>query len=387
MAERHDPLRIAHCSLTEIASDPRILRQVTTQRAMGHDVVSLDRGSPLPVRTMTGREKLRRALAQGPAWVMPKSLVTFGQRIGPVNRALLRGLQQARPGLVHVHNPELLPAVARYAKQTGSPWIYDSHEYSAAERWESLAWRLVFPAFVRALERSCVPAAAAVTCVSDTLAGYLQDDLALAERPVVVRNVPDGEPLRPKPTDPNRILLHYHGLLNSGRGIMRLLSVMQHLPKRFSLRITGPVLQPGYGDLLDEEISKRGLTGRVQRQAAVPNDELIGHAAEADIGIFLFPAHTRHLQCALPNKLFDYAQAGLMVVAGRGQEVVSSIRRNANGIAVADISATAVAEQIAALDAADIDRFKAASFKAAQTDRWSVEQETLINLTRSLLGP
>ena len=336
---------IAHCSLTDIANDPRILRQVTAQEAEGYRVVALDKSDALPVRFMTPMEKLRRAALQLPAWVFPQSLIVRGQLMGPVNKALFQGLETRKPQLIHVHNPELLPAVMKYAQQAGLPWVYDSHEYGPEERLESLPWRLTFPAFVRALEQQCAPHASDVTCVSSTLAGYLQDDWGLATRPCVMRNVPDSQPFKPRPTNPHAILLHYHGLMNSGRGIERLLDVLSHLSPRFRLRLTGPVAQPGYDAAILDYGRSLGLEDRFILHGAVPNAQLIAHAHEADIGLFLYEAHTKQLQCALPNKLFDYAQAGLMVVAGTGLEVRSSLDANGNGLAIGDLDPVNIAAQ------------------------------------------
>jgi glycogen synthase len=49
-------------------------------------------------------------------------------------------------------------------------------------------------------------------------------------------------------------------------------------------------------------------------EPAVPLESVVESAARSDIGVFAPPLATSQFRCMLPNKLFEYLMAGLMVV-------------------------------------------------------------------------
>jgi glycosyltransferase involved in cell wall biosynthesis len=58
-----------------------------------------------------------------------------------------------------------------------------------------------------------------------------------------------------------------------------------------------------------------GIGDRVHFQPAVPQHELLDWTSSADIGVIPYPAVDLNHQFCSPNKLFEFIQAGLPIVA------------------------------------------------------------------------
>ena len=382
---------IVHLSFSFIDDDPRIARQIAAQREAGYRVAAIGYGLGLNHVPMTAAEKLKRAVFQIPAWLAPSPIVTSMQRRGPASRTARRHLEAFRPRQIHIHNPELLPAAVAYARQAEAKGgerpklVYDSHEFAQSERAERLAWRLVFPAYIRALERECLPEIDAVTCVSPTLSRLLRKSYGLDVAPIVLRNIPMYQSVPFRAVRDDFVLLHYHGILNSGRRLDDLVSLLAHLPERFRLRITGPVNQPGYDAYLIGLARKLGVAERLTIEAPIPHADLITHAADADIGIFLNFNSGPQQASALPNKIFEYAMAGLMIVAGPSSDLNDFVETHDCGLVGGDGSIAELAQRIGSLSAEDIDQYKHAALAAATRCNWDQEKRILLELTSRLI--
>lgn len=373
-------MKICHLSLSPVHTDIRIMRQVTCLREAGHDVDLVGYGAGVDLRPMTRIERLRRAALQVPSWVLPDSLsARLAFRIPEIRQMWTAASVPARRyDIIHAHDAEALLVAEKLARHSGAKLIYDSHEFGQGARLESLSWRIAFPAFIRGIERRCLPRAQAVITVSDYLAKALQRSYGLAEEPTVIRNVPSyASVVRPaKPS--GRLLLHYHGILNSGRGLEIVLQALALLPDHFHLRLTGPVRQPGYGEELVSLARKLGVADRVELHDAVPVEQLIEHASQADIGVFVTPGRSVQELAALPNKIFEYAMAGLAVVGGPASDIVNFITRNDLGVAIAAPTAEALADRLRSITPADLATWQANALAAARANNWEQEKVKLL---------
>ena len=339
-----------------------------------------DTSGPIIVdlRPMTALERLRRAALQMPAWVVPDAVATALALRIPEFGQMLSAAGDGAFDLYHAHDAEALLVASVLARRRGAKLIYDSHEYGQGARLESLSWRLAFPAFIRAIERRCMPQAAAVITVSDYLADALQKSYGLREKPAVIRNLPYYQAVARKPSRAGDVLILYHGILNSGRGLEIVIEALARLPGRFRLRLTGPVRQPGYDAALRRLADALGVAGRVAFHDAVPSADLIAHASEADIGIYVTRGQGIQERAALPNKIFEYAMAGLAVVGGPAPGVVDFIERNRLGVAVTDVTPEALAARLLAMTPADLATWQANALAAAKVDNWEAEERKLL---------
>jgi glycosyltransferase involved in cell wall biosynthesis len=105
-----------------------------------------------------------------------------------------------------------------------------------------------------------------------------------------------------------RILL-YQGGLQPGRGISRLIDVIQTIPECVLILMGG-------GPLKEELAAKiETLRGMVYLLDAVPVDRLLLYTASADVGLCMIENYGLSYYLSLPNKLFEYIMAGVPVVS------------------------------------------------------------------------
>lgn len=380
-------MRICHAAFAFIDQDPRILRSIAALRRAGHHVTSVGYGNGVTFQPMTPREKLRYAVRQMPAWVLPTAAVTRLYWTQRQPRELYRALVRVGPDVIHTHDCETLPAAARAARTVGARLVYDSHEFAQSMRAESWLWRLVFPAYARAIEGSEIRRTDATISVGPSMAQLLEQTYRLAKPVAVVRNVPDYVASPFRPVRPERVLLHYHGVINSGRGLANLIETLRLLPQRFHLRLTGPVRQPGYDQHLRAVAEQAGVTQRIEIHEAVAAKDLVAHAATADIGVSVAIDATRQKAAGLPNKVFEYVMAGLMVVGGPAADICALIERHGVGWAIDAPDAPELAARLNGLAPAEIDTFKRTSLEVARELHWEREAEALLRVYEQLDRP
>ncbi|MCM8781922.1 MAG: glycosyltransferase, partial [Candidatus Omnitrophica bacterium] len=208
------------------------------------------------------------------------------------------------------------------SKAIGAHLIYDSHELIVPEPKKSMGLRERFWYW---MERLAIRRANLVIAANEERARLMKTHYGLSRMPTVVRNIPskpegitDKEKkallasypeLRRKP---NELLILYQGNIDLSRGIGRFVQALSYLPKNYRFIVAG-----GGPDL--EALRKMArpfeFEGRFSLLGKVEHRLMPAVTAMADLGIICYPFHgLNNIFCA-PNKLFEYAQAGLPVVA------------------------------------------------------------------------
>jgi glycosyltransferase involved in cell wall biosynthesis len=200
----------------------------------------------------------------------------------------------------------------------------------------------------------------------------------LPRTPLVIANMPDYRVVPVRSTG-QKLELLYHGLLSPGRGIEALIVAVGQLkrPVRLVLRGDG---RRSYVDGLRRLAVRHALPEQVVFEPAVPPEVVIEAAARADIGLFTPPLPTPQARFMLPNKLFEYLMAGLMVIVSNADDVAEVVRRYQCGIVLADVSPRNLAAVIDALEAHEIRRFRGCAHESAHSLSWDNEQAKLIAL-------
>jgi glycosyltransferase involved in cell wall biosynthesis len=125
--------------------------------------------------------------------------------------------------------------------------------------------------------------------------------------------------------------------------------------------------------------SVRQFVDQIRFEPAVPPEEVVARANEADVGLFHLPDHSRQARHALPNKLFEYIMAGLAVCVSDLPEMSPIVRRHGTGLLIDGSSPAAIAGTVNRFTPASIDRFKRRSLVAARELCWEVEQQHLVD--------
>jgi glycosyltransferase involved in cell wall biosynthesis len=168
----------------------------------------------------------------------------------------------------------------------------------------------------------------------------------------------------------------YVGGLMPGRGLERAIRALAYAPE-IRVRLIGPG-NDSYRGSLSRCAEQAGVADRVEISEAVPPSELLDAIAGAALGLMLIEPVCRSYELTLPNKLFEYAAAGLPILASDLPVIGAAVRGDGLGelVAVDDVEAIAAGmRRLAepASNAATRERIRA--FAARET--WERERAVL----------
>lgn len=292
------------------------------------------------------------------------------------NLRLFFYLLKSRVDVFVANDLDTLPANYLASRIKRKPLIYDSHEYFTEV--PELIGRPVVRAIWKGMERMLVPQVDGAYTVSDSIAEVYRDLYKVDFK--VVRNMPVCSEINslsaadPVKSDLPKIVL-YQGALNQGRGIEAAIRAMLYLEG-------AELWLAGDGDItgeLKQMVAELKLDTKVKFLGRLPLDELNGITRQADLGISLEEDLGLNYRFALPNKLFDYIQAGVPVLVSNLPEM----RRIVDRYQIGTIAETHQRKELAELMKTVLfDQTKRQVWKqnlqvAARELCWENEEETL----------
>lgn len=162
-------------------------------------------------------------------------------------------------------------------------------------------------------------------CTSEAMADAMAAEYGIP-KPAVVYNVFPEEDTPAAGTDREKgetVSLHWFSqTIGEGRGLETLFAALPNVKAPLEIHLRGN-LSPARKQWLDELIPE-GFRSRVFTHATVPNQELAARIAQHDIGLAVETDAIRNRDVTITNKIFQYMQAGLAVIATdtRGQHEV-----------------------------------------------------------------
>lgn len=367
---------LAFALLGDMSSSSRALRQVRALAAEGARLVVIgDRPARDPGAIPDGVEvrHIEVTASSGPAYFWA------------AHRAMRKALRDAPARVVLASDLHVLPAAAETARASRAHLAYDAREYypgldAAGRPWVRWVWG--------AIEHRFVSRANVVLTVNGAIADAMRERYGIA-RPVVVRNVSDAPPEGLAPTgdlrarlgtDSGRPVVLYQGLFREGRGLFALADAMREITEATLVCIgEGP---------LEGELRERVGTQSLHVLAFTPPEELRRLTPDADLGAIVARPLTESLRMGLPNKLFEYAAAGVPTLAGSGIEPLAAlIRQFGAGQAVDPDDPAALVTAIRALlfDPAVREPARAGARRLHATHSWFHEREVFLSALLPLL--
>jgi glycosyltransferase involved in cell wall biosynthesis len=203
--------------------------------------------------------------------------------------------------------------------------IYDSHEYFTGV--PEIQNRPFVRKVWQTIERWIFPRLEHIYTVNQSIARIYEEKYNVNVG--IVRNVSykwnrSGNCSRNRLGLPaNRFIVILQGSgINIDRGAEEAVLSMQYLDNTILMII-------GDGDIvknLKQIVSEQGLQSKVMFMEKVPHNILMNFACAADVGITLDKDTNLNYKYSLPNKLFDYIQAGVPVLASKIVEVENIIK-------------------------------------------------------------
>jgi glycosyltransferase involved in cell wall biosynthesis len=279
-----------------------------------------------------------------------------------------------------------LPLAVYAQDQYGGKIIYDSHEYAVGQFQSQRSWRIFTKPLVQAVESQLIGKFDQVSSVSEGICNLLFNSYALNVPVRCIRNLPPYQvcPFR-KTSETIQVL--YQGVLAPGRGLEILISAVSLCQRPVRLTIRGPENKPGYVAKLLKIIEELGVKSCVRITPPIPVNDLVSTANEADIGVLFLPNISAQTYYALPNKIFEYMMAGLMVMTSSQSSIKELITSQGIGLVLNDTTPKNIAKTWDELAPETIDSFKIKSLESAKKYNWENEKEKLLSLCFDLTLP
>lgn len=360
--------------INDLVTDNRVNRTCQTFNESGYHVVLVGRKLPgsLPLPDWPFESKrMRLFFTKGPAFYAFFNLRLFFL------------LLFKRADILYANDLDTLLPNFLMSRLKKIPLIYDSHELFC-EVPELMSTPLKRKIWLK-LEGWIVPRLHACITVNQSIADIFEKKYGVKFH--VVKNIAKApENFTPKtrselglPEDKKIILLQGAGI-NIDRGAEELVEAMKSVENTLLLIIGGGDVWP----LLSERISAGKLEHKVKLIGKLPKSELLHYTFNADLGLSIDKDTNLNYHYSLPNKLFDYIQAGVPVLASRLPEIERIIADYNIGDFIEDHQPTTIAAKLNTLLGSDVLKgYRQNMARAQSTLRWENEKKQLLEVIRS----
>lgn len=307
------------CVTNDLSTDQRVHKTCMALQKSGYWIVLIGRllpeSLPLDRSYFTLRKKLW--FSSGPQFYAEFNVRLFFYLI--MNKEL---------DLIVANDLDTLPAAYLVAKIRKKKLLFDAHELFSEV--PELVNRPLVKWFWKKTEDFILPRITQSMTVCQSIADYYHSKYNIEMK--VVRNVPTfRNTIRTnKLVFPNKKIILYQGALNVGRGLEWVLNAMPLIDNAMLVII-------GNGDIrkeLEAQTTKLKIEDRVQFIGVVSSDMLHEYTASADIGLCLLEEMGLNYYYALPNRIFDYIQAGVPVLATRFPEIAKVVDTYKTGVLI-----------------------------------------------------
>ena len=365
--------RVVVSVINDLSSDQRVHRTCKTLCELGFDVV------------LVGRMK-KESISLKPR-VYQTVRMNLLTQAGPFfyaeyNLRLFLFLLFRKVNVLHANDLDTLLANRLIQRLKNLDLVYDSHEYFTEVP------ELVEGSFAKrvwlSIEQSIFPKLKNVLTVNQSIASIYKKlyDVDLK----VMRNVPISGKFNSEikvksrsdlslPQDKKIILLQGAGI-NADRGAEEMIEAMNWIDAFFLIVGSGDVIID-----LKEKVENLNLSSKVMFTGRVPFEELIFYTKVADVGVTLDKDSNLNYRYSLPNKIFDYFQADLPVIASNLIEVRKVIDEYQAGIILSSHEPKIMASEINDFlnDTIRFNQTKKNVQKAKAELIWENEKEVLIS--------
>jgi len=329
--------RLISSVTSDLVSDQRVHRMVKTLATMGFEI------------RLIGRKKKDTLSLKKRSYAAERISTWFEK--GPLfyaefNVRLFFKILFSKADILLANDLDTLLPNYLVSRIKGIPLIYDSHEYFTEV--PELIQRKIVRKIWLMIERLCFSGVHLGITVCDPIAQAYYEKYGIEMK--VVRNFPNTYDLdvfrdnQAYSIDklPGEKIILYQGSVNVDRGLEQMIEAMKEL-KQCRLIICGD------GDIIDSlkiQARKLDCSNRIEFRGKIAFEELAHITVQADIGLSIEKQNGLSYTYALPNKFFDYIQAGIPSIISTLPEMIK-INKNYNvAVETSSIEPKALAECI-----------------------------------------
>ena len=330
--------RVIVSVINDLSSDQRVDRTCSTLHELGFDVLLVGRLNKKSVSLKPRIYETKRMKL-----LFKKGALFYAE----YNIRLFLFLLFQKFNFLHANDLDTLLANNLIQKIKGGHLVYDSHEYFTEVpelREGSFAKRVWLT-----VERSIFPNLKTVITVNQSIADIYKGLYGVDVN--VIRNVPISGKFNSNikiklksdlslPDGKKVILLQGAGI-NVDRGAEEMVEAMKWIDAIFLIVGSGDVI-----DVLKYNVKVLDLSSKVLFTGRVPFEELIAFTKLADVGVTLDKDTNLNYRYSLPNKIFDYFQADIPVIASNLIEVRKIIEKYEVGIVLTSHDPKTIAKEI-----------------------------------------
>ena len=362
--------------INDLVTDNRVNKTCMALIECGYDVTLVGRklSNSLPIPNWTFKTiRLKMIFKKGPLFYFFFNLRLFF--VGLINKT----------DLFYANDLDTLAPMFLLSKLKKKPLIYDSHELFCevpelkASRIKKSIWQK--------LEGYIIPKLKTCITVNDSIAKIYEAKYNVPFH--IIRNISDfDQSFIPKsrvqlslPEDKKIILLQGAGI-NVDRGAEELIDSMEFVQNAVLYIIgSGDVWE----NLKQKVLFNKNIQNKVVLINKLPKSELINYTFNADLGLSIDKNTNLNYLYSLPNKIFDYIQAEIPILASRLPEIENIILQYKIGDFIDDHNPKTIANKLnEMLYSQQLSSYKKYLAIAKKEITWKSEKEKLLTIIKNI---
>jgi glycosyltransferase involved in cell wall biosynthesis len=250
---------------------------------------------------------------------LPRNFLGYIARYMETYFKLVKTGVSLKPHVIHVHEDSSLPIALAIKRITGAKIVYDAHElYREMTSATALFWKK----WAAKMESMAMQKCSGIIACNSQRAEVMKNDYGAPFLPSVIRNMPPSRQFRPttvlrdyvqKINAAIRHLCLHQGGIWKGRGMETVLRSLCYLPEDTAIVLVGGGDEP-FIERLRQDAIKIGVENRFFIHPPVNQAKLFEMTCSADLGIVIYENISRNNYLCAPNRIYEYAQAGLPIV-------------------------------------------------------------------------
>lgn len=362
--------------INDLVTDNRVNKTCMALIECGYDVTLVGRklSNSLPIPNWTFKTiRLKMIFKKGPAFYFFFNFRLFF--VGLINKT----------DLFYANDLDTLAPMFLLSKLKKKPLIYDSHELFCEV--PELKSSRIKKSIWQKLEGYIIPKLKTCITVNDSIAKIYEAKYNVPF--YIIRNISDfDQTFIPKsrvqlslPEDKKIILLQGAGI-NVDRGAEELIDAMEFVQNAVLYIIgSGDVWE----NLKQKVLFNKNIQNKVVLINKLPKSELINYTFNADIGLSIDKNTNLNYLYSLPNKIFDYIQAEIPILASRLPEIENIILQYKIGDFIDDHNPKTIANKLnEMLYSQQLSSYKKYLAIAKKEITWKSEKEKLLTIIKNI---